>query len=348
MIDKTQQMDLGDIFNYTFTLLKTILLKALLYTLIFILPVAVFCFLLSVLFSGFTYEDTDPAFRQAMQVGLPVLGFYFYMFLLFFSTQFSQIGVFHLADKTIAGEEVTLGKMFRATFSISFWRIVLMYILMAIPFIGGTIVVGILTAIVGDLTGAGINGMIMLLLIPLYLSFIYFSLAWIYGKPLIICEGSTATAALKKSYRLVKGNWWRTFGRFFLFSLIAGLAASLLSVPLGFFFFGHNILSNLPQPGQQDIAKMTVFITALMQLMLFVTTISMIITAAISPVFELITCYDLRIRNNEFTPELSPFETLLTEKKAPRPETDFMPPGYTYTPPETNADKTGDGDNEHN
>jgi hypothetical protein len=46
----------------------------------------------------------------------------------------------------------------------------------------------------------------------------------------IAVEGAGPFAAIKRSFALVKGNWWQTFGFLLLIGLIGGTASQLIQV----------------------------------------------------------------------------------------------------------------------
>lgn len=59
---------------------------------------------------------------------------------------------------------------------------------------------------------------------------------WVYirlalAAPAVVLERRTAAAALGRSWRLVKGSWWRTFGVIALVTVIATALAGILAVP---------------------------------------------------------------------------------------------------------------------
>ncbi len=73
----------------------------------------------------------------------------------------------------------------------------------------------------------GVIGVVILVglfLIPLYLLLIIpgviFSVYWVFSYLFVIDSDDRGLSALRKSYRLVKGNWWAVLGRFFLAGLI--------------------------------------------------------------------------------------------------------------------------------
>lgn len=52
----------------------------------------------------------------------------------------------------------------------------------------------------------------------------------------IVVEQLGVFAAIKRSWQLTTGHWWRTFGTFFLAQLIVGTISGFISVPIGMLF----------------------------------------------------------------------------------------------------------------
>ena len=48
----------------------------------------------------------------------------------------------------------------------------------------------------------------------------------------VLVEGQGAVASLRRSFELIQGNWWRTFGYLFVIGVIAGFAANIVGILL--------------------------------------------------------------------------------------------------------------------
>lgn len=79
-----------------------------------------------------------------------------------------------------------------------------------------------------------------LMLIPLYLALIIpgiiFSVYWAFSYFFVIDEDEDVVNSIKKSYRLVKGNWWGVLGRILLLSLIVFILSSAIKFSFMFVF----------------------------------------------------------------------------------------------------------------
>jgi hypothetical protein len=80
----------------------------------------------------------------------------------------------------------------------------------------------------GFLIAVGLGLSAVALLIP----FIWLGVSWSIAFPVLIAEGERGTGALRRSFRLVRGRWWPTFGALalgFMFQFFVGL---VFGIPL--------------------------------------------------------------------------------------------------------------------
>jgi hypothetical protein len=72
--------------------------------------------------------------------------------------------------------------------------------------------------------------------LALFIPFIWLGVSWSLAFPVLIAEGERGTGALRRSFRLVRGRWWPTFGalalalmfQFFL-DLVVGIPVTILT-----------------------------------------------------------------------------------------------------------------------
>lgn len=77
------------------------------------------------------------------------------------------------------------------------------------------------------LAGLIVVGGFLLCVIPA----IYFGVAFSLATPALVLENQPVTKALRRSWDLVKGSWWRIFGILLLTTVIAFMVESVLTVP---------------------------------------------------------------------------------------------------------------------
>jgi hypothetical protein len=59
---------------------------------------------------------------------------------------------------------------------------------------------------------------------------------FVFGSTVLVVEGRKGSKALRRSWRLVKGSFWKVFGTFLLAAIISSIVESILSVPGAFAF----------------------------------------------------------------------------------------------------------------
>lgn len=72
---------------------------------------------------------------------------------------------------------------------------------------------------------------IVLGFIALVIPGIYVSVRLLVVAPAVVVEGQRGMGALRRSWELVKDNWWRIFGITIVAGIIAGIAAAILYIP---------------------------------------------------------------------------------------------------------------------
>jgi hypothetical protein len=74
---------------------------------------------------------------------------------------------------------------------------------------------------------------------------LFLGVSWSLAAPAYVLEGIPVTAAMRRSFRLVRKQWWRVFGIVLLGGIIALIIGSILSVP---FSFAADALAGEPDP----------------------------------------------------------------------------------------------------
>jgi hypothetical protein len=77
------------------------------------------------------------------------------------------------------------------------------------------------------LSGLAVVGGLILLIVP----GILFAIRFTFGSIVVAVEGARGTSAMRRSWRLAKGHFWKILGTLFLAGLLAGVIASVLSLP---------------------------------------------------------------------------------------------------------------------
>ena len=135
---------------------------------------------------------------------------------------------------------------------------------------------------------------------------IWIAVAWSLAIPALLTEGVRGGTALNRSYGLVRGRWWATFGALFLAQLLAGLVAQIAT-----FAFQALTFTDLAANVALSLALNTV-----------ATIVSSIITTPFMAAILTVLYFDLRVRKEGFDLEL--LAQRIGAEPGPRP--DFLPP----------------------
>lgn len=75
---------------------------------------------------------------------------------------------------------------------------------------------------------------------------VWLSIKWVMAPAALILEGVGPLAALRRSWTLTTGNWWRTFGILVLTSIIVSIITQVVAAPVSFLAFGFGSFSSSP------------------------------------------------------------------------------------------------------
>lgn len=145
----------------------------------------------------------------------------------------------------------------------------------------------------------------LFLLIAAYVVVIWLAFAFYFSAEAIVIDNSTVTGSLKRSFYLVKGNWWRVFGILLVFNLIISMIASTVSGPIFSVFmlsdFGR-YFESIISSGNIDRAILELY-TAIFTKMGIPTAISVALQSAVYiivyPLIQALFYIDLKIRKGE-------------------------------------------------
>ncbi|MQA95963.1 MAG: hypothetical protein GEV11_15405 [Streptosporangiales bacterium] len=91
---------------------------------------------------------------------------------------------------------------------------------------------GLMYAAGPDSGTAAFVGILSIFLFPAaFVVMIWLYVGWALSTPAVVLERQGVIAAMKRSFRLVKGSWWRTFGILLLTAILAGLISGILPLP---------------------------------------------------------------------------------------------------------------------
>ncbi|GAA1278324.1 hypothetical protein Psi02_60180 [Planotetraspora silvatica] len=151
--------------------------------------------------------------------------------------------------RAVFGGRITAGEAWRSVKS-RFWAlcglVLLQGLILAAPLV---IFVALLTVLIVSLasgnvdvtpgTGVGIAVVTILLLIGYAVYYAFFNTKFALSAPSLVLERRGVTDSMRRSWRLVKGDFWRVFGILIVTSILTALVSGILSVP---FSLGSSLL----------------------------------------------------------------------------------------------------------
>jgi len=217
---------------------------------------------------------------------------------------FAEIAVSVVVSQELLSRPISYSDAISETFSQKWLYGIGQAILKSLILIGGIIVIAIFLGILAALSQALMGLMMVLIILILIPFFIYLTIKWYFSLTAVAVEDIGVTDSLRKSWNLVDGHWWRTFGILFLLTIIAQLIVLIVSSPIIFAFmwdfykeyfqsFGATGGNIDPETSRQVMRNMGPGMGISIG-------ISPLISLLITPVFTVVMYYDLRARNNEF------------------------------------------------
>ena len=123
---------------------------------------------------------------------------------------------------------------------------------------------------------------------------------WSVAVPSIIFEGHKAVGALKRSYILIEGQWWRVFGISMVFALVALGIFIIVSLP-----FAIAVLLAMGEGGDSNLASTVLgFLAA---------TVTSVLVPPVIFIAGTLVYYDLRVRKEGFDTDRLSLEMGVTQ-----------------------------------
>lgn len=306
-------MSVGDIFDKLVKLIGKTTLRNFIIALIIITPAAVIftygidTFLstvLGIVREHGTIEKANPESLSALRGGFIVMSVSLLLFGL--ATLAAMLGITIVACGEMTGRSLTWNEALTMTFDMRllhvFGQVILQYLaigsLLAIPFLV-VVMAGIAKMVVVGLLGG-------FLFVPAIFFSVFLGVRWAFTLPIIAWEDTGAVESFRRSWNLVGGIWWRTFGVLILLTLVAQFAISIITTPISllvlwdFFAQYFNILGTLGTSNPDP----TMFLETFDSLGIgigIMSCLSAILSLLITPLATTVMYFDLRARKGEFS-----------------------------------------------
>jgi hypothetical protein len=319
---------MNDFFTSIFSMLKYVWKDALVLSLIFLIPTSILFSFGFTKFIGILMVSFDRMKDIREFNGSPDLMFqfirnmiigYLYFFGAMLLNSIARLfvnGFVSLKSYRIAiGENIYFNENFMVTLTRKFPKIFLQAILIGLIFLG--IFVGFYLIVFVPILIAGIfkNTVLIVILVILdvilvcgFVVFIvWFSIKFSFSQYPIICEDSKIIEGIKKSFYLVKGNFWRVLGITLLISLILSFALNMVTSPIimvnfmpSYFDFLKNMSDN--EKYMESIMNLYKSMANIGPGLGISMVISGVVESLIMPVYFCLFYIDLKVRKNELNP----------------------------------------------
>jgi hypothetical protein len=161
----------------------------------------------------------------------------------FFVVPFLTAAVLAAVADGFLGRRVTLGSAFRVGFRRTLpvlWVTFLATLAILVFFIPAF--VALVFAVLEDPDSTALLALYGVLLLAGFVPAIFVAIRLLFGSSVVVMEGRRGIAALRRSWSLVRGLWWKVFGNLLLVGLIVGGVALvvflIIGVILGIAFLG--------------------------------------------------------------------------------------------------------------
>jgi hypothetical protein len=164
-------------------------------------------------------------------------------------------------------------------------------------------------------------------LIACLLPGVWLYVSWLFCTVIVLTENRRGFKAMGRSFNLIKGRWWKTFGTYVVGYLLAGIVSGIITA-----LFGAFLLSTEPN------------ITAVIVVSRAINLIAQVITVPFLAAFIAVMYFDLRVRKEAFDLELlagqigvDPASITASDHPrfapAPTAQPPYWPPPPGWTPP---------------
>jgi hypothetical protein len=210
----------------------------------------------------------------------------------------------------MSGQALTWQQALSMTFGVRLIKVFGQYFL---EMLGFAIVLGIpygllIAGIVAESVALGLLGG-LLLFASLFLV-VYAAVSFAFTIPVISWENEDIMAAFRRSWGLVRGSWWRTFGILMLMGILVSFAVSILMTPLYIvvlwdFFKSYFEAIAAIGAGEPDAELFRTMFTSFGFGFGLINAITSVVQIVVAPLYVVVMYFDLRARHNEFAPPAS-------------------------------------------
>jgi len=325
MFNKFKPMTLGDIFNVSIELIRKTFFRNIIIAAVFLIPAG---FILvngmETFFSGVSgitrvAEESVYDTRSLWAGMFGIMGQFFLTgFLFVLGYLAALIGITKIGCSEMDGKRISLSEAFREIFSVTFFKVLLQIFTIVISCIG--IIIGV--ALVISVFSLWDNPISWLIRICAGIAgFVYlFSLLfrWYFAFVSLVHTDNGPVECLRKSYYLVQDYWWRTFWIISLISLVINFGVSIIITPLSFIFMSGTMSTYLNAIKDNSLKQNPAEFFEMLKSISFsfgaIIIFNSILISLLTPLFNIVLYFDLKIRKNEYADEVDETGSLSTEE----------------------------------
>lgn len=306
-------MTLGDVFDRLFKLIGKTWLRNLTVAIIILGPAAlIMAIVADSAFSELAAMMQDRRYGSTLSPTdiTSLLGFALWfaigLTLMIIGSVIATVAITIVACAEMSGESLSWQEALSRSFHTRVMKVIGQYILEGL-LLGAIVIIPYALLIVGIATDSGALGFFggFLLLIAV-LAAVYLGISFAFTVPAISWEDADIIESFKRSWSLVRGRWWRTFGILVLMSLMVSFALSIIMTPLymvvfwDFFKAYFEVIAGMSE-GRNDPSLVVNMIQSLGFGVGIVSGISSILQMIITPLYTVVMYFDLRARHGEFS-----------------------------------------------
>jgi len=303
-------MSLGDLFDRWFKLIGKTWLRNLILSVIILGPAALV--LAICLDFGFSQLSgiADYGASDFEEGNLPLLfeflaWLFFGLILFSLGTVGATIAITSVSCAEMSDKPLSWQDALQSAFSLPFLKLLVQYLLQGLGFglLVGIPYALIIAGIASESVGLGLfGGFLLMALIP---GVIYLAINFAFIVPATVWENESIIGGFRRSWDLVRGNWWRTFGILILMSLVVSFAISIIMTPLYIivlwdFFQGYFEMFRSLGNGEPDSSIARDMIASFGFAFGVINAIASIAQIIVTPLYVVVMYFDLRARKGEF------------------------------------------------
>lgn len=316
----TVPMTLGDIFDNTFRMIGKTILRNLALAVTFLgAPSILFAVAADHFYSSISILQThiqsqNPAFWEPLASRGMNFGFASLLFAA--AVLMAEIAVTIVISGEMRNERVSYVDALRMTFDRRWLNGIGEGVLKFLIMAGAGVVAALVGGVIGLIAGKGLHfaGAVLVFFAALFIVLIVCFMLLLFVRlyfalTAVAVEETGPVTALKRSWFLVGGHWWRTLGILLLFSILSGFATSVITSPILFgtmwssyreFFTGLSQSGGNVAPSQLQHLQM-----GMGRLIGIGSGLSSLISLLLTPAFTVVMYFDLKARHDDLSEESS-------------------------------------------